>query len=90
MLIIRYKATALRIIPVEKRSDSRAIAVASNTPISPGALGEFLTAEDTELEERESSARVGQVGDARSAQKVYERDTICCRSVSVVSLFKST
>ena len=35
MLIIRYKATALRIIPVEKRSDSRAIAVASNTPIPP-------------------------------------------------------
>ena len=39
MLIIRYKATALRIIPVEKRSDSRAIAVASNTPIPPGAPG---------------------------------------------------
>jgi len=64
MLIIRYKATALRIIPVEKRSDSGAIAVASNTPISPGAPKEFLTAEDTELEERESSARVSQVGDA--------------------------
>ena len=39
MLIIRYKATALKIIPVEKRSDSRAIAVASNTPIPPGAPG---------------------------------------------------
>ena len=39
MLIIRYKATAPRIIPVEKRSDSRAIAVASNTPIPPGAPG---------------------------------------------------
>jgi polar amino acid transport system ATP-binding protein len=39
MLIIRYKATALRIIPVEKRSDSRAKAVASNTPIPPGAPG---------------------------------------------------
>ncbi|WP_333226476.1 hypothetical protein [Microcoleus sp. BR0-C5] len=37
MLIIRYKATALKIIPVEKLSDSRAIAVASNTPIPPGA-----------------------------------------------------
>ncbi|WP_333241965.1 MULTISPECIES: hypothetical protein [unclassified Microcoleus] len=39
MLIIRYKATALKIIFVEKRSDSRASAVASNTPIPPGAPG---------------------------------------------------
>ena len=39
MLIIRYKATALRIIPVEKRSDSRAIAVASNTPLPADAPG---------------------------------------------------